>query len=135
MDRGAAVPAVPGALFLHFGFDGFQIVEDFPLGGNLGLAGEPEQIGGVESGQAGDPFGSGEPLAPFSGDPGFWAFEIPESHTAQRQDHLGLEETDLLFQPFLGTEGPFSFILSRKNPAKKPVNRPVGMPMAISTGR
>ena len=48
MHRSTAVPAVPGTLFIHFGLYGFQIVEHVPFGGDLGLAGETEEIGGME---------------------------------------------------------------------------------------
>ncbi|CDE93825.1 unknown [Acidaminococcus sp. CAG:542] len=61
----------------------------------------------MEGGQAGEPFPCGEPLAPFPGDPGFRSLEVPESHTAQGQDHFGPKEPDLLFQPDPGAEGSF----------------------------
>ncbi len=78
-----------GGEFAGFFDGGFEVVEDFPFGFDLVVAGEAEEVGRVVGGDGGDAVFCVEPAAAAFCDAGFGAEEVFEGDAAEGDDDFG----------------------------------------------
>ena len=89
-------------------FDGgFEVVEDFPFGFYLVVAGEAQEVGGVVGGDGGDAVFCVEPAAAVAGDAGVGAHEVFEGDAAEGDDDFGPDKAEFLVKPVEGAEAAF----------------------------
>ncbi len=88
--------------FAGFFDGGFEVVEDFPYGFYLVVAGEAEEVGRVVGGDGGDAVFCVEPAAAIFGDAGVGAEEVFEG-----DDDFGVDVAEFFVEPVEAADAAF----------------------------